>query len=565
MNHSTQRIVIIGGVACGPKVAARARRLDPDAEIILVEKGRYLSYAGCGLPYFVGGSVPELDGLRRTTFGLLRDETYFKDVKNIDARTRTLAESIDRAAKTITIRDLETDQIEALPYDKLVIATGAVPVRPPIEGIDLDGVFSLHVPEDAEEIRRRIDAGEVDHAIIIGAGLIGLEMVESLFNHAVDAVVLEMADRILPTLLDPEMAELFTRELVRDGIEIYTGQRAQKLTGDEKVKTVVTQDREIKTDLVILAAGVRPNVELARSAGLKIGETGAIAVNEYLETSDPDIYAGGDCVECFDRVSGAWIYAPLGSTANLQGRIIGDNLAGGRESFPGVTGTAVMKSLNVNMAKTGLTERQAQEKGLDVVTSITPCMDHVHFYPGNKFFVMKLIAERKSGRLLGGQLVGQGDVIKRNDVLATALQFGATLQQVANLNLGYSPPFSHALDGVIHAANNTRNRIAEMARVYSPEEACLLFKENQSVIFLDVREPSELEKNSIDDPRTVSIPLSELRRRLEEIPDDKEIICICAQGLRGYEAALILQSSGFQKAAYLDGGMRMWPYVSSAG
>ena len=224
-----------------------------------------------------------------------------------------------------------------------------------------------------------------------------------------------------------------------------------------------------------------------------------------------------------------------------------------------------MKSLNVNMAKTGLTERQAQEKGLDVVTSITPCMDHVHFYPGNKFFVMKLIAERKSGRLLGGQLVGQGDVIKRNDVLATALQFGATLQQVANLNLGYSPPFSHALDGVIHAANNTRNRIAEMIRVFSPKDARLLYKENQSVIFLDVREPPELEKNPIDDPRAVSIPLSELRRRLEEIPDDKETICICAQGLRGYEAALILQSSGFQKTAYLDGGMRMWPYVSSTG
>ncbi len=562
MAESTRRIVIIGGVACGPKAAARARRRDPNAEIILIERGRYLSYAGCGLPYLVGGAVSEFDHLQKTMFNLVRDETYFRDFKGIDIRLRTEAERIDRADKTVLVRNLESGETEAISYDRLVLATGASPAKLPIDGMELDGVLSLHSPDDAITIRRKIEAGEVDKAVIIGAGLIGLEAVESLFNHAVDATVLEMADRILPTILDPDMADSLSRELSRDGIEFFTNQRVLRLEGEGKVSKVVTEDREIETDMVIVTAGIRPNVELAISAGLTIGETSAIVVNERMQTSDPNIYAGGDCVECHDIVSGRKVYAPLGSVANRHGRVIGENAAGGDDTFPGIVGTTIMKALNMNVAKTGLTESQARELGIDTVTSITFCLDHVHFMPGNKNFLVKLIAERDSGKLLGAQITGPGDVAKRIDILATALRFGATMEQVANLDLAYSPPFSHALDGVIHAANNTRNRIDGIVGFLTPDKAKERLAKDDVLILLDVREDAELEKNPLEDERVQHIPLSQLRQRMGELSKEAEILCFCQQGLRGYEAALTLQGAGFSKISYLDGGLRMWPYVS---
>ncbi|RJP18746.1 MAG: pyridine nucleotide-disulfide oxidoreductase [Candidatus Omnitrophota bacterium] len=561
MSGSKCRIVIVGGVACGPKAAARSRRRDPNAEIILIERGKLLSYAGCGLPYFVGGAVPELDGLRQTTYGQIRDEDYFRDVKNIDVRLCTEAVEIDRCEKKVHLRQIEGGAMSSVSYDRLVLATGSRPVIPPIAGIDLEGVFNVHAPADAEQIRRRIDADEVNHAVIIGAGLIGLEMCESLFNHAVDATVLEMKEHALPAFLDFEMAAYFQKELVRDGIELATGQRVLRLEGDGRVSKVITQDKEIETDMVILAAGVRPNVDLARAAGLAIGETGAIAVNEYLQTNDPDIYAGGDCVECVDQVSGVKVYAPLGSTANRHGRVIGDNLTGGRETFAGIVGTTVFKTLNLNIGKTGITEKRARELGYDVVTSITPCLDHAHFYPGGKEFLLKLTADRGDGRLLGAQLIGPGDVTKRVDILATALRFRATLRDVAGLDLGYSPPFSQAMDGVIHAANSTRNRLDGMLSALTPPEARERLARGNGMILLDVREAKEVEKNPMRDQRAVNIPLSELRRRMHELPQDAEILCICQVGIRGYEAGVILQGNGFGNVKYLDGGMRVWPFV----
>ena len=563
MSTPSLRIVVIGGVACGPKAAARARRCDPHADIVLIERGELISYAGCGLPYYVGGSVESIDNLRTTTFGLLRDETYFSDVKNIDVRIRTEVRKIDRHAKTVEAHRLDTGEAYSLPYDRLVLATGATPATPPIEGLDLGGVHTLHTPHDARQIRAAIDSGDVDRAVIIGAGLIGLEAIESFFNQAVDVTVVEMAGTILPSVLDSDMACLLARDLAREGVEILSSQTVLRLEGDGRVTKVVTQDREIETDLVIVAAGVHANVELARDAGLDIGETGAIAVNEFMQTSDEDIYAGGDCVECLDLVSGAKVFAPLGSTANRHGRVIGGNITGGREVFPGIVGTVILKSMNLNVAKSGLTEARATALGYDTVTSKTPCLDRVHFYPGNKSFLIKFVAGRPDGRLLGAQLIGAGEVAKRVDVLATALRYKATLADVANLDLAYSPPFAHALDGVIHAANTTRNRISGQARAVSAAEVQDRLAQGSEFTLLDVREPAEVEKTPLSAERVIHIPLSQLRRRLDELPKDGEILCLCQQGTRGYEAVTILAGSGFTRVAFYDGGLRAWSCVEA--
>ncbi len=552
------RIIIIGGVACGPKAAARARRRDPNAEIILVDRGEYLSYAGCGLPYYVGGSVAEIENLQKTSFNLIRDADYFKNVKNIDARIRTNAEQLDREAKSIVLRNLDTGETEQVQYDKLVLATGSSSVVPPISGIDKNGVFVLQNMHDALEIRKRIDAGEVDHVVVIGAGLIGIEIVESFFNHAVDVVVVEKEKQILPSILDAEIAQYVQKELSRDGVEFVTDQTVLAIEGKGKVEKVIVKGREIATDMVIVSAGVRPNTKLARQAGLDIGKTGAIWVNEYLQTSDPDIYAGGDCVECQDLVSGDKIFTPMGTIANRHGRIIGNNVTGDNEAFPGIVGTVIVKALNVNIAKTGLTEDSARKKGMDVETSITPCQNHVHFYPGNKFFLIKMTADRESGRFLGAQLVGPGDIDKRVDVLATAIQFGATLQQTANLDLCYSPPFSHALDGLAHAANNTRNRIDKSAAAISAQQIleCIEKSENPPIL-LDLREEKEAENNPITIGNVINIPLSELRKRINELPRDIDIVCCCTQGVRSYEAMLLLKGEGLDNISFIDGGLKM--------
>ncbi len=564
MSGSRKRIVIIGGVACGPKAAARARRRDPEAEIVLIEKGELLSYAGCGLPYYISGAVPELDGLLRTPYGVVRDEEFFRQVKDLDVRIRTEVVSIDRENKTVSLRQIGHDSTEQLSYDKLVLATGAKPVLPSIEGLGLDRVYCLHTPSDAKRIRESIDAGEVDHAVVIGAGLIGLEICESLFNHAVDVTVVEIKNQILPAMLDPEIAFLLEQEIQRGEIEFLTGQHVLRIEGEQHVSKVVTQEQEIETDMVIVAAGIQPNVELAQTAGLEIGETGAIFVNDYLQTSDPDIYAGGDCVECTDLVSGRKTYAPLGSTANRHGRIIGDNVTGGQDTFPGIVGTTILKVLNMNVGMTGLTEKQAMELGFEVLTSFIPSLDHAHFYPGGKDLLIKLVSESKGGRLLGAQIFGSGEVTKRIDVLATALRFQANVYDIANLDLGYSPPYSQAMEGVVHAANTIRNRLETRIPMSSPTQAHERIKENKGFVILDVREAQETEKKPIPNEHVVTIPLSELRARMHELPKDAEILCVCQVGTRGYEAGVTLKGEGFEKVAYLAGGFRVWPIVEEA-
>jgi NADPH-dependent 2,4-dienoyl-CoA reductase/sulfur reductase-like enzyme/rhodanese-related sulfurtransferase len=567
MAAEQQKIVIIGGVACGPKAAARARRRDANAEITIVERGSFLSYAGCGLPYYIGGSIPELDGLRSTQYGVVRDEEFFDSVKGIKALTHTVAESIDKKNKTVRIRNSETEKTEDIGYDKLVLATGASPVKPPVDGLELDNVFFVHVPSDALRLRELIEEGEIDKAVFIGGGRIALEVTESFFAQAVDSVIVEMEDSILPAALDPEIAASVETTLRKQGVEIFVSEKVLRIEGDEEGKAckVVTEAREIETDVVVVAAGVQPNVQLAVAAELEIGETGAVAVNERMQTSDPDIYAGGDCVECVSLVTGKKVYAPLGSTANRHGRVIGDNVTGGNATFPGIVGTAVMKTMGINVSNTGITEKQARTLGYDVATCIVPWMDRAHYYPGGKPVTVKMVADARDGRLLGAQVIGPGDVTKRIDVLATALTTRATIDDVANLDLGYAPPYSTAIDSVGHAANLLRNKRDGLAKSIKPSELREKMGRDEDFVLLDVREANEVEKSGLEDKRVHTVPLSKLRKSLEEIPEDKEVICFCQLGMRSYEACRTLEGMGLGDVKFLEGGLRLWSDTGGTG
>lgn len=561
------RILIIGGVATGGKAAARARRRDPNAEITIVERGRFLSYAGCGMPYYIQGQVPDFHELMSTPVGVIRDGAFFQNVKDIRVLNLTLAEKIDRAGKQVQVIQVASGEKKALPYDKLVLATGGIPLEPRIEGTNLNHVFRLNLPDDALAIREAVEPGRIKRAVLIGGGLIGLETAEALVERGIHVTIVEMLDQLLPAMLDWEVAAFLEKYLRGRGLEIKLGQKVIRLEGDEQgnVARVQTNVEAIEAQLVLIAIGVRPNVQLAKDAGLALGPTGAIAVNEQLQTSDPDIYAGGDCVECTHLLTGQKVFVPLGSTANKHGHVIGDNVTGGNSTFPGVLGTTVFKVLDFNLARTGLTEKQARGLGRDVLTALVPGPDRAHYYPTAANLLVKLVAEASTGRLLGAQVLGPGDAVKRIDVVATALTFGATIDHVPELDLGYAPPYSSAVDPLAHAANVLRNKRDGLARGLTPQQLKARLDIQDPFVLLDVRTPAERDQVQLADPRVIWIPLGQLRKRAGELPRDQEIICFCKVSQRGYEAQRVLDGLGFAAAKFLDGGLSAWPYSLRTG
>jgi NADPH-dependent 2,4-dienoyl-CoA reductase/sulfur reductase-like enzyme/rhodanese-related sulfurtransferase len=562
-----KRIVIIGGVACGPKAAARARRLDPEAEITIIEKGELLSYAGCGLPYFLSGDVKDIKGLMETPVGVVRDTVFFKNVKDITVLNRTLADSIDRKKKVVRVVNIKTGERSETSYDKLVLATGGTPFLPPIPGRDaLNNVFTLcsqACVEDAAMIDLALGRDEIKRAVIIGGGLIGLELTEAFVRRGLVVTVVEMLDRILPNLFDWEMSAFLTRCLAEKGVSVLTGTKVNEIKGDAagNVSRVITDKGEIPAEAVLVAVGVRPNVKLAMDCGLDIGQLGGIVIDEQMRTSDPDIYAGGDCVEQIGVVHGKRVFIPMGSTANKHGRVIGTNVTGGGEKFKGVCGTSIVKVFDCTAAATGLSEEAARKAGFDVETILSPSPDKAHFYPGAKPIGIKLVADKETRKLLGAQIIGPGDVDKRIDVAATAVGFGATVDQVANLDLGYAPPYSPAMDNIITAANIMRNKLDGTGRSVTPMEAMDRIKRGTDCLFLDVRMPSELdEQGRLPSDKVVHIPLGKLRTEAHTLPKNKEIIAFCKISLRGYEAAKTLEGLGFKDVKFLDGGIMLWPY-----
>ena len=559
----SKRVVIVGGVAAGRKTAARLRRLDAEAEIIVLERGPQLSYGACGFPYFISGEVKSMDSFDHTPQGALRDSNYFAAVKGIDARCGCNVQKIDRVQKCVHY--MEKGELKQLSYDVLVLATGSTPVKLPLPNADAAGIHSFWFPWDVEAVDKEIAEGGVKDVVIIGAGFIGLELAEAFVRRGLHTSVLEQQDRLLPQLLDEDMAALLLRDTKNPLLDIYLQEKAGGFTVEKgRVAGVQTDKRVIPAQLVIVAVGVRPNVELAREAGLVIGPSGCIAVNEYLQTSDDAIYAGGDCAENTHRVSGAKVFVPMGSTANKHGRVIADNICGARKQYPGVLGTAACRFFAQEVGATGLNERTARQAGIDFASVVVPGSDRLGYMPGVGRIVLKLLAEKSSGRVLGAQAVG-ASVAKRIDTLAAAISLGATLEDLSGLDLAYAPPFNTPIENIATAANVLQNKLDGQLRSINPVD----FEKNRTqedYLFVDVRTPAEVAAKRIADiPSRVNLPLDTLRTAdISKMDKEQKIVTACQIDLRGYEAEVILRTRGFRDVYSLEGGMSGWPYATES-
>ncbi|MBK1718650.1 FAD-dependent oxidoreductase [Thiocystis violacea] len=557
------RIVVIGGSAAGPKAAAKARRMDEHASITLVQKAPDLSMASCGYPYYIGGVFDDRNLLICTPAGIVRDPGFFDKAKRIEAHVLTEALSIDRDAKTVTCKHLPSGEIRVLPYDKLVIATGATPLLPPVPGIELDGITTLHTLGDADALRAVRDQKQVRKAVVVGGGLIGFEVCEALHLADIHTTVIEKTDAILP-FLDPEIAKLVDNQARANGADIITGNGVAAFLGEQGRLTGVKLDNgtELPCQLAVVAVGVRPNVKLAESAGLRIGGQGGIEVNTFMQTSDPDIYAAGDCVECTSLITGHKVRAPYGDIANLQGRVVGQNLIQeGSARFPGVTHTGICKIFDYTVGITGLSAGRARELGLTDIETVTIAGLDIPGYMQGKPMISKMVAERSTGRILGFQCVGPGDVSKRIATVAMAIRGQLTIEDLTNADLPYAPPYSLALDHVIVSAHVLQNKLLGHMRGISVVEVKQRVDSGADCFILDTRNPLEFEEIRLGIGETL-IPLGALRGRLDELPQDKdkEIILYCKISLRGYEAAAILQGHGWRNVKVMEGGIMAWPY-----
>ena len=559
-----KRIVVIGGVAAGPKAAARARRLDPDAEITIVEKDEILSYAGCGLPYYISGMVKDRKELIATPVGVLRDPQFFAKVKNIKILNKTLAVAIDRQAKEVEVENVDTGEKQRLPYDKLILATGADPLEPPIPGKDLQNVVRLKRLEDADRFRDYMQGKSCAQVVIVGGGLIGIEMAEAVNQCGSGVTIVEMLPHILP-MLDADMTSLLEKHLRQVGVTVATSAKVERFEGDGdgKLKSVVTSRGTFPAPLALLSIGLRPNVELARKAGLLIGPAGGIAVNQSLQSSDPDIYAAGDCAEKSCFVRGTSCFLPLGSVANKEGRIAGSNAVGHVDRFPGVAGATALKVFDWNVGRAGLSVEQAAALGVPVVSMTVAAPDKPHYYPGNKPIILKLVCEKANRRLIGIQGVGPGEVMKRVDVAITAMAGRMTVDEVAQLDLTYAPPYSEAMDVLIHGANALRNKMDGLLKGVTSTELQASRQAGEDLMLLDVRTPDEHHAGRI--PGSTLIPLGALRARVGEVPKDKRVVAYCKTSLRAWEAQRILAGQGIHNVEILEGGFVAWPFEAEQG
>jgi NADPH-dependent 2,4-dienoyl-CoA reductase/sulfur reductase-like enzyme/rhodanese-related sulfurtransferase/two-component sensor histidine kinase len=560
--EKTQRtkIVIVGGATAGAKAASRARRLDPNADITVFEKEYFLSYAGCIMPYFISGHLKTPRELSDALHGSHNGSDDFRHARGIEIKNLCEVREIDRKNRVVSCRNLMTDQSFTAPYDTLILATGSNPIVPELIGVGLENIFVLQGIHNYERIKTALADAQAREIVIIGGGLTGVEVAEALTVSGAKVTIVEKRDQIL-SFLDPELAALVEKHMILKGIRVIKNESVSAFIGKKAVKFVQLSGFRMPADLVILAMGLTPNVGLAMQTGLKKGVTGAIAVNEYLQTSDPSIYAVGDCAETMHVVLGKPYYLPLGSIANRMGRVAGGNATGKqRQKFSPITGTIIIKVFEFNVAKSGLNEREARKAGFDAVSCSVPEYDRERFIPGAEVINIKMTAERGTKRLLGVQIVGKGDVAKRIDITAMAISKGGTLDDVVSVDLGYAPFYSNALGAIIVAANVLQNKIEGIFDGMPAEEVYhLLQKRGEECVFLDVRTPQEYEEQKL--PGFDLIPLADLKRRIDEILPDRKIILACDTGARAYQGALILRSSGFKDVKILEGGLRMWPYA----
>ena len=557
-----EKILVVGGVALGPKAACRCKRLMPDADVTIIDENVKISYGGCGIPYYVSGEINNVDELRATPYNAVRDPQFFETLKEVHVRNQTRAVAIDRQAKTLLVRNLVTGVEEKLPYDKLVLATGATPRIPPVEGHDLGNVFSLTRLEAAETMRHACESGAVKEAVVVGGGFIGLEAAVALADMwGIKVSVVEMLDQIL-TVVSPNMANMAVQDCQAHGTDVYTGEKVVRLEGENgKVTRVITDKRELPAQLVIFAAGFVPNGQLAKDAGLDVAPFGAIVVNEYMQTSDPSIYAGGDCVALPNIITGKQGYLPLGSMANRQGRVIGTNLAGGRVKFPGFVGTWAVKLFDLSFCGVGLTVGKARKEGFDAVAVSVEQTDRAHFYPDKELMSLELVVDKATRRVLGLQgACVDGDALKaRIDAVAGVLQYAKpTVEDISNLEVCYAPPFASAMDVVNTVANVADNVLAGRFKPLMADEFMKLWHDraNNNIFFIDARPAKAGKAIQEQFPDWHSIPLEEVRARVNEVPKDRPVALVCNTGLRAYETLLVLARNGVTDLMNSMGGMQ---------
>ena len=541
------KLIIIGGVAGGASAAARARRLSEDAEIIMIERGPEVSFANCGLPYYVGGEIAERDKLLVSTPDRLRSRF------NLDVRTRSSVEAIDLAARTVRIRDLASGREYQETYDKLILAPGAAPLRPPIPGVDLPGIVTLRNMQDADRIKERIDRG-VTQAVIVGAGFIGLELVENFVRRGVATTVVELQDQVLPPF-DKEMSKPILDTLRARGVTVLLSESAEgfeESSGGVEVR--LKSGRRLPAQLVVLGVGVRPENKLAVDAGLEVGPRGGIRVNEYLQSSDPHIFAVGDAIEVRDVVSGEPTQVPLAGPANRQGRIAADNIFGRAVRYRGTQGTAIVGVFDRTAALTGASEKALRRAKLPFRKVYVHPAHHAGYFPGAEQMTLKVLFHPGSGKILGAQAVGGAGVDKRIDVLAVAIQAGMTVFDLEEMELAYAPQYGSAKDPI----NMAGFVAAGLLRGDHPQldvESVVAAPPNERPFLLDVRTPQEFASGNI--PGAVNIPVDHLRSRLRDLPRDRQIAVYCQVGQRGYLATRILLQHGFN-ASNVGGGYKTY-------
>lgn len=558
-----QNILVIGGVALGPKAACRCKRLMPDAQVTLVDENVLISYGGCGIPYYISGEINNVDDLRSTPYHTVRDSAYFASLKGVNVRTQTRALSIDRAAKTVLVQDVVSGKQEHLPYDKLVLATGASPRIPPVDGHDLDGVYAVTKLEAAHAIRKDCEAGKISQAVIVGAGFIGLESAVSLADMwGVECSVVEMVDQALPGALSATLGNMVRHDLESHKVNLFTGEQVIRLEGENgRVARVVTNKRTLPAQVVIFAAGFIPNSRLAQEAGLHVASFGGVMVNERLQTSDPSIYCGGDCVAMPNLITGKTGYLPLGSLANRQGRIIGTNLAGGDARLAGYVGTWAVKLFGLSFCGVGLTVERARAEGFDAIGVCIEQLDRAHFYPDKFMMSLELVVEKGTRRVLGAQGACEaGDSLKaRIDAIAGVLQFSRpTVDDISNLEVCYSPPFASAMDVVNAVANVADNVLAGRFIPISADEHMARWhdREHNAIFFIDARPRGASKPLEDQYPDWHGIPLEEIEARIAEIPTAGPVALTCNTGLRAYDSQLILARHGITNTTNVMGGMQ---------
>jgi NADPH-dependent 2,4-dienoyl-CoA reductase/sulfur reductase-like enzyme/rhodanese-related sulfurtransferase len=556
-----KQVIFIGGVALGSKAACRFKRLEPESKAVIIDADSLVSYGGCGIPYYISGDVSDISELRTTSFHMVRDEKFFKNCKDVDLWTETRVTGINRAEKTVDYQTVDGRK-DTMHYDKLVIGTGSRTRPLPLPGLDLPNVHAVGSLHDAITIKEKVIKGKVEKAVVIGAGFIGLEMAEAFADMwEIDTTVIELFDQVMPGFIGPAFARMAQRHMEEKGVHFHIGEKVTALEGDETgVRRVVTDRDTIDADLVIIAVGVVPEVTLAQQAGLETGRFGII-VNEKLQTSDPDIYSGGDCAQITNLVTGKPAFFPLGSMANRQGRVIGTNLAGGDASFPGGVGTFAVKVFENALAGAGLTLQNALKEGFDAASIQISQLDRAHFYPTRELMFLELVVDRPSRRVLGIQgFGGNGDaLVGRIDSVAALLSHKATVDEISNLELAYSPPFSSALDILNALGNAAENLIEGRFTGIVPEkfESVWQNRENNEYFFLDCRANQDGQPYVEKYPGLwVNIPQDELRGRIAEVPKDKKIILVCNTGVRSYEAQLNLRELGFENETFsIEGGV----------